>query len=43
MVMRSIRRASERTANPACAGCPFETKCEIRDDPQEQESEKEER
>ncbi|MBN2564595.1 MAG: hypothetical protein JXB46_02680 [Candidatus Eisenbacteria bacterium] len=31
IVLRQIRRASGRTLNPSCAGCPFEPKCEMQD------------
>jgi hypothetical protein len=31
MVLRQIRSASGRVSNPACAGCPFEPKCEMQE------------
>jgi hypothetical protein len=31
MVVRSIRKASRRTSNASCAGCPFEPKCQMQD------------
>ena len=33
MVWRSVARASDPTKPPSCGGCPFDSKCQMQDQP----------
>ena len=38
ILWRSIARANDPSKPPSCAGCPFDSKCEMQDKPHPNES-----